>query len=231
MTVAVILAGGMGTRIRKLVPDMPKPMASVSGRPFIEYIMDYWITQGVEQFILSVGYKKEKIKTYFGSSYNGIPLKYSEETEPLGTGGGVLLASKELDKPFILLNGDTLFKVDLESLKKYHNLRDSDLTIALFRLNELNRYSSINIKEDGQIVSFNNAEDEIGSLANGGVYYINPNIIQKNKFLMGVSYSLETQIIPKLMADGESLYGLEYDEVFIDIGMPKDYLLAQQIVK
>ncbi|MDQ3186754.1 MAG: NTP transferase domain-containing protein, partial [Pseudomonadota bacterium] len=89
---AVILAGGIGSRLRSIVPDLPKPMAPVSGRPFLEYQLDYWISQGISSFILSVGYRHEAIVDYFGNSYKGAELDYVIERIPLGTGGGLLLA-------------------------------------------------------------------------------------------------------------------------------------------
>ena len=104
MRTAIILAGGLGTRLRKLVSDVPKPMASVNGRPFVAHLMDYWIEQGITQFILSVGYLKESIIHYFGNEYRGIKIEYSVEESPLGTGGGVLLAIKNIksDDYFVL---------------------------------------------------------------------------------------------------------------------------------
>ena len=103
----------MGTRLRSAVPDLPKPMAPIKGRPFLEYQMDYWINQGVNQFLISVGYKKEAIVSHFGASYKGAQVKYVMEEQPLGTGGGLLLAAQDLDEPFLLLNGDTFFEADL----------------------------------------------------------------------------------------------------------------------
>ena len=118
MRTAIILAGGLGTRLRQLVSNVPKPMASVNGRPFLAHLMDYWIGQGITQFIISVGYLKESIINYFGNEYQGIKIEYSEEESPLGTGGGVLLAIKNIksDDYFVLLNGDTFFEVDLREL-------------------------------------------------------------------------------------------------------------------
>ena len=118
MTSAIILAGGLGTRLRGVVPDLPKPMAPIGGRPFLEYQLDYWINQGVSQFVLSVGYLHGAIVDHFGDRYKGAKLDYVIEKTPLGTGGGFLLAAEKLGKndPFLLLNGDTYFAVDLKKL-------------------------------------------------------------------------------------------------------------------
>lgn len=113
MITAIILAGGMGTRLRSAVPDLPKPMAPIHERPFLEHQMDYWIGQGVSRFIVSVGYMKEVIMDHFGASYRATPLTYAIEEEPLGTGGGLLLAAQGLSETFLVLNGDTFFEVDL----------------------------------------------------------------------------------------------------------------------
>jgi D-glycero-alpha-D-manno-heptose 1-phosphate guanylyltransferase len=124
VTSAIILAGGLGTRLRSAVPDLPKPMAPIAGRPFLAYQLDYWIRQGVDRFVLSVGYRHESIMAYFGAAYRGIAVDYSVEQTPLGTGGGLLLALERLDggqRPFLLLNGDTYFEVDLATLSAFHD--------------------------------------------------------------------------------------------------------------
>ena len=117
---AIILAGGLGTRLRKVAPKVPKPMAPINNRPFVEYQMDYWINQGITQFILSVGYLKDVIINHFGNSYKGISIEYVEESSPLGTGGGLLFAAKNLHETFVVLNGDTFFEVNINSLYKFH---------------------------------------------------------------------------------------------------------------
>ena len=96
MTTAIILAGGLGTRLREAVPDLPKPMAPVNGRPFLEYLIDYWIEQGVKRFVMSVGYLHQDIVRHFGYRYRGVEIDYSVEESPLGTGGALLLASSKL---------------------------------------------------------------------------------------------------------------------------------------
>src|SRR5215217_5792510 len=117
MPVAVILAGGFGTRLREAVPRVPKPMAPIAGRPFLEYQMDYWIEKGITEFILSVGYRSEAIMTHFGDRYKKSLLRYVVEHAPLGTGGGVLKAVDEcrITAPFLLLNGDTYFEADWQA--------------------------------------------------------------------------------------------------------------------
>lgn len=230
MTTAIILAGGMGTRLRSAVPDVPKPMAPVNGRPFLEHQMDYWIDQGIDQFVMSVGYKKEVIMDHFGASYRDMPLIYAIEEQPLGTGGGLLLAAQGLSEPFLVLNGDTFFEVDLTALLKFHDDHHSEWTFSLFRANEAGRYMGMAITSDGEITSLKSGTDEIGRLANGGVYLINPSTLIKSGFLPGQNCSLEDDLIPSFIGQGGKLFGLEFTGGFIDIGVPQDYHRAEDIM-
>jgi D-glycero-alpha-D-manno-heptose 1-phosphate guanylyltransferase len=230
MTVAVILAGGLGTRLRSAVPDLPKPMAQVGDRPFLEYLMDYWIKQGVCNFVLSVGYKRDSIINYFGSSYKNMPVSYVVEGEPLGTGGGLVLAAQKLNEPFLLLNGDTYFEASLADLKNSHIKNSSDWTIALFEANEGGRYGGITIDQSHKISALNTAKGEAGELANGGVYFIEPSSLDLEKFIAGKKYSLEDEVIKSLIEDGKKIVGIKQSGVFLDIGIPKDYFDAQQII-
>jgi D-glycero-alpha-D-manno-heptose 1-phosphate guanylyltransferase len=231
VTVAVILAGGLGTRLRSVVSDVPKPMANVLGRPFLEYLMDYWIAQGVSRFIVSVGYKRELIIEHFTNSYRGTEITYVLETHPLGTGGGMLLATQKLKRPFLLLNGDSFFKVELHKLIEFHENKDSEWTLSLFRANERDRYGGVEIDQNGQIHSFRPAKSVIHDLANGGVYYINPNVMRNSNFILGSKYSLEVDILPKLIDEKRKFFGMEFDAQFIDIGIPKDYFEAQSLLE
>jgi D-glycero-alpha-D-manno-heptose 1-phosphate guanylyltransferase len=231
VTVAVILAGGLGTRLQSVVSDVPKPMANVLGRPFLEYLMDYWIDQGVSKFIVSVGYKKELIIEHFAKSYRGITVTYVEEIHPLGTGGGMLMASQNLKRPFLLLNGDSFFKVELHKLIEFHEYKESDWTLSLFRANESNRYGGVEIDQNCQIQSFQSAKSDVHALVNGGVYFINPKVMRNSNFIVGNKYSLETDIVPKLIDEKRKFFGMEIDAQFIDIGIPKDYFQAQSLLE
>jgi D-glycero-alpha-D-manno-heptose 1-phosphate guanylyltransferase len=230
VTTAIILAGGMGTRLRQAVPDLPKPMAPISGRPFLEHQMDYWIDQGVKQFVLSVGYMKEVIMDHFGTSYRSTPLTYAIENKPLGTGGGLLLAAQGLNEPILVLNGDTFFEVDLSELLSFHILHASDWTFALFRTDEVGRYMGMDVRENGSIGSLKSDASKEGRLANGGVYLVNPALLARTKLLPGSKLSLEDELLPAFVAEGCKLYGLECVRNFIDIGVPSDYYRADKIL-
>lgn len=232
MTTAIILAGGLGTRLRHVVPDLPKPMAPVNGRPFLEHQMDYWIEQGVRRYILSVGYRCDAIFEHFGASYRGVPIDYAIEEAPLGTGGGLLQAARgrALDAPFLVLNGDTFFEVDLAALHRFHAERRSAWTMSLFRAGEAGRYMGMRVEADGRIRSPKSGAGLPGGLANGGAYLIEPETVNRLAFETGSRLSLEDEILPAIAASGVALYGMECAGRFIDIGVPDDYFLAPRIL-
>ena len=232
MTSAIILAGGLGTRLRSVVPDLPKPMAPISGRPFLEHLIDYWIKQGVGHFVLSVCYRHEIIVDHFGNRYKGAELDYVIEETPLGTGGGLLLAAEKVrkDKPFLLLNGDTYFAVDLKTLSEFSLANDADWCFSLFRTNERRRYMGIDISPQGQIISLKSGTSQPGRLANGGVYWVNPRALIRERFSPGDKVSLEDDIFPAAMASGQRLLGVEFPGIFIDIGIPDDYHRAPALL-
>lgn len=231
MPSAVILAGGLGTRLRSVVADLPKPMAPVGGRPFLEYQLDYWISQGISRFVLSVGYRHEAITRHFGPRYKGIQLDYAIEEQPLGTGGGLLLAVEKLDQgqPFLLLNGDTYFESDWTVLDAFAVEHDADWCFSLFRTSEKGRYMGIEMSDQGRIISLKSGLEQGPRLANGGVYWVHP------RALTGVGrldekLSLEDDLFPRALAAGHRLLGIEFCGTFIDIGVPDDYHRAPSLL-
>jgi D-glycero-alpha-D-manno-heptose 1-phosphate guanylyltransferase len=232
MTSAIILAGGLGTRLRAVVPDRPKPMALVNGRPFLTHLLDYWLGQGVSHFVLSVGYRYEMIQQFFGTEYRGTRLGYAVEETPLGTGGGLLLALDQLpgDAPFLLLNGDTFFAVQAPALLASHADRKASWSMSLFRAAEADRYMGVELAPDGQIQNLSAGRGQIGAYANGGVYAANPAAIRSCGFPAATKISLEDDLLPAMHEQGQALYGLHYAATFIDIGVPADYQRAQEIL-
>jgi len=232
MTSAVILAGGLGTRLRSVVPDLPKPMAPINTRPFLEHQMGYWITQGINHFVLSVGYRYKIIIDYFGAQFEGASLDYVIEETPLGTGGGLILASKKVSQQekFLLLNGDTYFEIKLKNLINFSEKNDADWCFSLFRTNEEGRYLGINILPDGQIASLQGNLSSEERLANGGVYLVNPLALRSLAILSGHKVSLEEDIFPAAMTLGQRFYGKEFQNTFIDIGVPDDYHRASTVL-
>ena len=232
MTKAIILAGGLGTRLNSVLSDLPKPLAPINGKPFLEYQMDYWIHQGVDHFVLSVGYLKEKIVDYFGDHYQNIPINYAIEDTPLDTGGGLLKALDFIasDEPILVLNGDTYFEVDLKILRDFHVNQKSTWTFSLFRTIEVDRYMGIQLEPSGKLKLMNQQIGGQETLANGGVYLINPSNIKALGFKSGEKISLERDILKKLSDNHFDIYGIEFEGQFIDIGVPNDYKRASSIL-
>lgn len=229
---AIVLAGGQGTRLRSVVPDLPKPMAAVAGRPFLEHLLDYWIAQGVSRFILSVGYRRETIMAHFGAHYRDVPIDYSIEETPLGTGGGLLLATERLDdeKAFLLLNGDTYFTISLPALTEFAEASAGAWCLGLFPTKDTDRYMGLATDAHGQILDLNCKASGSTVLANGGVYWVSTEHIAQLGFTAGQEYSLEADILPRAMATRQKIVGLPCSGIFVDIGVPHDYQRAQTLL-
>jgi D-glycero-alpha-D-manno-heptose 1-phosphate guanylyltransferase len=227
---AIVLAGGLGTRLRAAVPDLPKPMAPVNGRPFLERLLDYWIAQGVRRFILSTGYRHEMIAAHFGASYLGAAIQQVVEDRPLGTGGGLLLAIGAIRAPgpFLVLNGDTFFEVALDSLQGFHTAHRADATLSLFRTPQQGRYTGINVGKAGEIRSFGTGAR--GGLANGGVYLMERSLLEGGPWQPQSAVSLEEDILPFAVQAGRRVYGMESSGRFLDIGVPEDYSRAAVVL-
>jgi D-glycero-alpha-D-manno-heptose 1-phosphate guanylyltransferase len=227
---AIVLAGGLGTRLRAAVPDLPKPMAPVGGRPFLERLLDYWIAQGVARFILSTGYRHEVLAAHFGTAFHGAAIDQVVEDRPLGTGGGLLLARDALSRagPFLVLNGDTFFEVALKALRDFHSARKADATLSLFRSPQQGRYAGVTLGKNGQVQSLNAGEK--GGLANGGVYLMERSLLEGGPWQPRSAASLEEDILPFALHAGKRVYGIECSGRFLDIGLPEDYARAAGVL-
>lgn len=227
---AIVLAGGLGTRLRAAVPDLPKPMAPVNGRPFLERLLDYWIAQGVTTFILSTGYRYEALAAHFGAAFHGAVIRQVVEDRPLGTGGGLLLASGSLVEagPFLVLNGDTFFEVPLAALREFHAAHRAQATLSLFRTPQQGRYTGINVGKAGEIRSFGTGAR--GALANGGVYLMERSLLEGGPWRPASAVSLEEDILPFAVQAGKRVYGMECSGRFLDIGVPEDYARAAAVL-
>jgi D-glycero-alpha-D-manno-heptose 1-phosphate guanylyltransferase len=230
MNTAVILAGGFGTRLRTVVNDRPKPMANIADRPFLEHLLKYWSNQGIERFIISVGYLGEMISDHFGCMFNDSHIEYVVEAEPLGTGGALLECQRQLnlESPFLLLNGDTFFTVNNETLNSFAEDVDADFVLSLFLTSEVNRYLPCRSDLDGRLNALALPPDDSQEehWVNGGVYWINPRALKPilfNKTFL----SLEFDLLPYCQSIGLRLYGYKCSGTFIDIGVPRDYAKAQ----
>ncbi len=223
---AVLLAGGMGTRLQRVLPDLPKPMAPINGKPFIEYIMDYLITFNIRKFILSVGYKHEAFSSHFSNNYKGVPVIFSVEETPLGTGGGIHKAIALAEGYNILvLNADTMFKLDIFSMYSLHQSVSADITMGLRKMEEISRYGSVETDSNSRVTGFYEKDSKKGyGTINGGVYIFKKDIFEKRK--MPEKFSLEKDFLEPFYPSTK-IYGYSSDAYFIDIGIPKDYEKAQ----
>jgi D-glycero-alpha-D-manno-heptose 1-phosphate guanylyltransferase len=226
---AIVLAGGLGTRLQEAVADVPKPMAPIAERPFLEYLLNYWADQGVDRFILSVGYKWEIIRSHFGSKYKNATVEYSVEEKPMGTGGGVLLALNRLTEkqPSLLLNGDTFFEVSLGNFLEAHNQSKAEISLALNQVTGEKRYDWVILDENNSIEAIEPRSEKLKSgLINGGVYLFSPEVFKSNDWDGTSKLSLENDIIPKAIHKKKKLQGFISSGKFIDIGIPEDYQAA-----
>ena len=222
---AIILAGGLGTRLKDTVPDLPKCMAPVTGRPFLFYVINYLRSQGIEKFVFSLGYKHEIIEEYLNNQFPTLNFQCSIEDEPLGTGGAIQLAcSKTDDENIVVVNGDTLYKGDLHQAYLFHSNNMAECTILLKPMKDFDRYGVVELTEDNLVKNFREKQAYESGNINGGVYILN-----KNKFLdeeFPSKFSFEKDYLEKFYTQ-RRIYGLVQDEYFIDIGIPEDYNKAQ----
>lgn len=224
-----MLAGGLGTRLRSVVRDVPKPMAPVHGRPFLELLLEYWIAQGVRRFVLSIGYLAERVMAHFGNAWRGVEIVYAREGAPLGTGGGLLVAAAQARSDQILvLNGDTFFAVELAALARFHRDRRADFTLSLFRTADAQRYMGLAVGADGQVLEL---AARRGGLANGGVYVLRTAALAALAVTAGTRISLEAEMLPMGLEAGWRIFGCESGAAFIDIGIPEDYRRAAEVLK
>ncbi|MHB0976072.1 MAG: nucleotidyltransferase family protein [Candidatus Aquicultorales bacterium] len=225
----MILAGGLGTRLRPAVENLPKSMAPVAGKPFLEHQLIRLKTFGYTEVVLLVGHMSELISDRFedGSSL-GMDISYSKEETPLGTGGAVRNALHLLKKTFLLLNGDTFFDVDYNELADLHRERRAVLTIALAHAEEAARYGLVRVGEDGRVLAFDDKAANGPGLINGGVYVMERSAIERVP--EGQRISLEKEVIPEVIKSGLPVYGRIFKGAFIDIGTPEAYEMAQHFL-
>lgn len=223
---AIVLAGGLGTRLRSAVPDLPKCMAPVNGRPFVDYLLQHFYTQGINRFLLSVGYKHEVIRSFFDNATLPFDIEYVVEEEPLGTGGGIRLAmTKARDAQVLVLNGDTFFKIDINRFSAFHVASNAECSLALKPMKNFSRYGVVEVDHSGCIQSFREKQPYNEGSINGGIY-----LLSRDRFLarnLPAKFSLESDYFEKAVHE-HCLYAQAQDRYFIDIGIPDDYLKVQQ---
>lgn len=221
---AVILAGGLGTRLRSAVADRPKVLAEVNGRPFLAYILDQLVDAGIPEVVLCTGYLGEQIEGAFGKIYRGCRITYSREQRQLGTGGALRLALEFLDSdPVLVLNGDSFCDTDLNLFLKIHRESGTTASILLAQVPDVSRYGSVECDMRGHITRFEEKGGMQGSgMINAGVYLLDRDVIEG--ICVNAEVSLERDLFPLLV--GKGLVGIKLVRRFIDIGVPSDYLAA-----
>ncbi len=232
---ALILAGGFGTRLRPLSCTRPKLMFPIGNQPILEWTIVKLRKCGVNEVILAVNYMADVLEKYFGCFNNGVKISYSQEVKPLGTGGPIKEAEFQLIEenngdPFFVLNGDILSNLDYNSLYKAHINSEAEITIALHEIEDPNRFGVVEIDSDNRILRFVEKPplgSEPSNLINAGVYVVNPSVL--DYIPKGQKISIERQIFPKL-ADLGTLFGYKFEDLWIDIGVPEDYLRANMLV-
>ncbi len=231
---AIILAGGLGARLRSAVPELPKCMAPVGGQPFIRYVTDYFRKAGIGHFIFALGYKNTHFDKFFveffpsggfdGDGYRTGSYSVSLEQEPLGTGGAIRQAcTLAKTETVLVLNGDTFFRIGLEALSAFHAEKDADCSLCLKPMRDFDRFGVVELDEKQRVTTFREKQHYASGLINGGVYALN-----KQRFLdedLPEKFSFEKDYLEK---GDRSLYGLVQDTYFIDIGIPEDYRRVQE---
>jgi D-glycero-alpha-D-manno-heptose 1-phosphate guanylyltransferase len=222
----IILAGGLGTRLRSAVPDLPKCMAPVAGKPFLAHVIEYFQKQGVEKFIFSLGYKSDVIQDYLEAEYPALQKQYVIEKDPLGTGGAIQLACRQAtEKNVLILNGDTLFSIQLPALTAFHEQHQAHCTLALKPMQHFERYGVVEIADNGAIKSFKEKQFYESGLINGGIYALQVEAFLKEG--LPEKFSFEKDYLEKLYTV-RPMYGVVQDEYFIDIGIPEDFEKANR---
>ena len=223
---AILLAGGLGTRLSTEVPGLPKALAPVAGRPFLAYLLEELQAQGLSRVILSLGHRAKQIQDFLKDYRGPLHLESCLEPEPLGTGGAIALAMKLVRSPqAFVLNADTLFRIRLESMEAFHSSRRAEVTLALKPMEQADRYGLVDCEASGRIRGFEEKRPGRGGLINAGIYLIRRSSWET--LALPERFSFERDFLEARCAQG-GFYGFAEDAYFIDIGVPEDYRRAQQ---
>lgn len=223
---AIVLAGGFGTRLRQLVADVPKPMAPIAGRPFLEILLGSLARKGFGHVVLSLGYMADKVSAHFGDGFEGLDITYVVEDTPLGTGGAVRLALEACHSDHVFVfNGDTYLDLEVSSVERQWHASHHPIVVGRQVLDTA-RYGRL-IIEECQIISFSEKGVAGPGLINAGCYVLPSDAL--SKFPLNQPFSLETDYFQHAVANTK-VDVFVTDGVFIDIGVPEDYLTAQSLL-
>lgn len=223
--VAVVLAGGFGTRLRSVVPDRQKVLVQVKGRPFLAYLLDRIAAAGIGRVVLCLGFRGEQVREAFGDTYRGLAITYSQESRPLGTAGALRLALPTFGSdPVLVMNGDSYCECDLEAFREYHDRVKGCGTILVTKVEEEGRYGRVILDDNGLIRSFVEKDDGAGrGWINAGVYLLRRTLLADlppHQVL-----SIERDVFPRHA--GDDLYGFPGGGRFLDVGTPDSYAKAE----
>lgn len=223
----IILCGGEGTRLRSILPNVPKPMAPVLGKPFLQLLLDNLDRNGFSKIFLAVRYRGAQIIDYFSYFYKDLRLQYVIEDLPLGTGGAVKNALKECkSKNVMVLNGDTFFDINYKEFIQFHKQSKADISVAIKKYLDGDRYGSIEMGEDLKIKSFEE-KTNTNMWMNGGAYILKRKIFED---WACTHFSLEKDFMPWAL-ENKNVFGFPSQGYFIDIGVPDDFIKAQKELK
>jgi len=230
---AVILAGGLGKRLRNVVRDKPKSMAPVLEKPFLQYQIEQLKKYNIIEIVLCVGYLANEIKSYFneGSKF-GVNIGYAVEKKPLGTAGALKNARNYLgDEAFLVLNGDSYSDIDFFDFLQFHTKKRGKGTILLTRVRQTEDYGLVAMDGHNRITEFFEKPEKTlsGSIINAGIYLLEPQVL--NYIPEGRQISLEKEIFPLFLKKNISLFGYLTSDYFIDIGTPQKYAQIQKDFK
>ena len=220
---AIVLAGGLGTRLRGVVDDVPKPMAPVQGRPFLAFVLDQLADAGFKTVAFATGYRHEAIRSYFGADYRGLALRYSVEPEPLGTGGAIRLACDYVRaRDVFVLNGDTYLELDFRAMLDAHTAAGAELSLAICRVPDVARYGSLELSDD-TVRGFDEKGRSEPGWINAGTYILGPAL--RARLRPQGAFSFERDL---MAPEVRSIRPLAFRSSgrFIDIGTPEDYARA-----
>jgi D-glycero-alpha-D-manno-heptose 1-phosphate guanylyltransferase len=229
MIPAIVLAGGFGTRLRSVVPDLPKPMAEVAGKPFLWWVLRRLEQQGIGDVYLSVGYKREVIEAYFGAKFGALNVHYVVEDEPLGTGGAIAKAFDAIggEEAFVL-NGDTMTIVEFAELRSA-TASDVDLAMAVAKLDDVARYGAVDFDATSvrRVTAFREKGQTGAGFINAGVYLVKRDALKR--YALPEKFSFEQDFLHAHLAELR-VSAVPAVSQLIDIGVPDDYALAQTLV-
>jgi len=227
---AVVLLGGLGSRLKPLTLERPKPLISIMNRPFITYQIDLLKRFGVRDVVLALGHKAAFFKRALGDGKKfGVRFTYSLEKEPLGTGGAIRLALQHIKGPTFVLNGDVLSDFDLEKMAREHRVKKSDATLALVSVENPSAFGSVEMGRAGRVLRF--LEKPTGTVfpcrtINAGCYLFEPRVVER--IPSGQAVSIERDIFPALLTEGYRVHGFVHEGYWSDIGTLPTYWKTHQ---